>query len=150
MAPRLNEHEDGISVKTQQLKYRQYDVGNLRKCDVFVANSSLILNLPVILSVVGYFLETITLNYMRSAAWMKSDGEGPFDFRRGLDVEVHATDLCLTVPDSESLDASALCAVVNLYYSHCWRGMYTYTFTYIRIQKYMHVLMYLYTYILLI
>ena len=126
LAPRLNEHENGISVRTQQFKYRQYDVGNLRKCDIYVANSSLILNLPVILSVVGYFLETITLNYMRNTAWMKSDGEGPFDFRRGLDVEIHSSDLCLTLPDNDDyLDASALCMVINLYYSHCWRGFTT-------------------------
>ena len=39
LAPRLNEHENGISVKTQQFKYRQYDVGNLRKCDIYIANS---------------------------------------------------------------------------------------------------------------
>ena len=125
VAPRLNDHEDGISVKTQQLKYRQYDVGNLRKCDVFIANSSLILNLPVILSVVGYFLETITLGYMRNNAWLNSEDEGPYDFRRALDVEVHASDLCLTLPDSDNLDASALCAVINLYYSQCWRGFTT-------------------------
>ena len=124
-AARLNDHEDGISVRAHQLKYRQYDVGNLRKCIIDLENSYLTLNLPVILSLVSFFLDPISLNYLRATALLKSEGLGPFDFRRGLDVEVSANNLCLTLPDSDGSNATALCAVVNLYYSHCWRGFTT-------------------------
>ena len=49
--------------------------------------------------------------------------QGPFDFKRALDVELTADNLCLCLPDVNDVDgARAACFVLDLYYSHCWRG----------------------------
>ena len=106
-----------------QLMYRQHDVGNLRKCEVFLTNSSIVINIPVILSVVNFFMETITLNFLRSTALMSSLGMPTLDFKRALDVEVTTKNFCICLPDVNETDGlRALCFVVDAYYSHCWRG----------------------------
>jgi hypothetical protein len=108
----------------KQLMYRQHDVGNLRKCEIFLANSSIVVNLPVILSVVNFFLETITLNFLRFSGLMNSLGMPTLDFKRALDVEVSANNFCICLPEVNEMDGlRAICFVVDAYYGHCWRGL---------------------------
>ena len=73
-------------------------------------NTAVVGFLPTILAAIAFFLEPITLSSMRATNLLAQQGEGPFDFKRGLDVEVHAVNCCACIPEvNEDDGARAIC-----------------------------------------
>ena len=77
-------------------------------------NTAVVGFLPTILAAIAFFLEPITLSSMRATNLLAQQGEGPFDFKRGLDVEVHAVNCCACIPEvNEDDGARAICFEVS-------------------------------------
>jgi hypothetical protein len=120
----LTEATDSSSAKpVPHITYSQQGTQNLRRCVVTITDSMAVANIAKILHAVQYFLQPIHVNTHRDLYCLAQCHLGPYDFKMGLDMEVHVnnTVVCLT-NISRREGASALCFHVNLDYVEAWRG----------------------------
>ena len=114
----VNTVRDSQGNPVPQLTYLQEDIGNLRRCIVQLSNTAVVGFIPIILSTIAFFLEPITLASARSTALFAQTNQGPFDFKRAMDVEVHAANCTACIPEVNDEDGPrALCFDLNFDYT---------------------------------
>ena len=71
-----------------------------------MSNCFLVLDLPLILTIVNFFLEPITLNFLRALGLMKQEGDDVYDYKKALDVELSAKNFTICLPDVNEIDGA--------------------------------------------
>lgn len=119
----FNNLDSQQSLSTHPIIYRQQGVGNLRRCDVAISDSVVIIHLVPIMNAMRYFTESSQLSFKRNVKIYESQGFGVFDYRNSLDVEVHTKNTVFCMPlISKYGGINAICIHNDLDYTQAWRG----------------------------
>jgi hypothetical protein len=105
----------------RHIRYCQQGVANLRRCVVYISDTVVTVNLTTILAAVDFFVIPIQLTSQRNLQLVEQMNKGPFDYRAGLDVEVHMVRSYVCIPDPVN-GFNALCFDVKLDYAQSLRG----------------------------
>jgi hypothetical protein len=105
------------------IRYSQQGIGNLRRCIIEIDDSIAVAHINPILTAISYFTEPTYLYYLRNIGRIEQAGQGPYDYKAALDVEVHAMNTVFCLPNITVKDgASGICVSSDFHYTHAWRG----------------------------
>lgn len=117
----LDSEPSPVSPSKPHIRYSQQGVANLRRCCIYVDDTMVISNITTMLAVIDFFVIPIEVTGHRNLQLVESRNKGPFDYRLGLDVELHMDHCYVCAPDPLN-GLHALCFDVKVDFMQCLRG----------------------------
>lgn len=113
--------KEAAEAAARHIRYSQQGVANVRRCCVYVDDTVVAVNVTTMLAIVDFFVIPIQLTSQRNLQLVDQLNKGPFDYRGGLDVEVHMDRSYVCIPDPVN-GINALCFDLKVDFAQSLRG----------------------------